>query len=183
MHLVCPHCHHPIELVAVTDAEVVCPSCESSVQVVAPATTLGTDHADGARQIGRFTVLQLLGQGAFGAEAARSATIAREALAIAAECQQAAGGDWDRWQRQTAAYREELRRRVEMVREIEGVLQQPPELREQLLEGMSGFPLVEVASREYLPYLYDSTWIEAFRRERAVVAADPGASLDDEAES
>jgi formylglycine-generating enzyme required for sulfatase activity/tRNA A-37 threonylcarbamoyl transferase component Bud32 len=66
MHLVCPHCHHPIELVAPAAAEVICPSCGSSVQIAGAGTTLGTDHAEGTRQIGRYTILQLVGQGAFG---------------------------------------------------------------------------------------------------------------------
>jgi formylglycine-generating enzyme required for sulfatase activity/tRNA A-37 threonylcarbamoyl transferase component Bud32 len=66
MQLVCPHCHHPIELVAPSAAEVICPSCGSSVQIAGADTTLGTDHAEGTRQIGRYTILQLVGQGAFG---------------------------------------------------------------------------------------------------------------------
>jgi WD40 repeat protein/tRNA A-37 threonylcarbamoyl transferase component Bud32 len=67
MHLVCPHCHHPIELVTAEAPEVVCPSCGSSVQLANAGTTLGTDHGERTYQIGRFTVLQLVGQGAFGA--------------------------------------------------------------------------------------------------------------------
>jgi formylglycine-generating enzyme required for sulfatase activity/tetratricopeptide (TPR) repeat protein/ribosomal protein S27E len=66
MHLVCPHCHHPIELVGTPAKEVVCPSCGSSVQLTEAGSTSGADLPNGIRQIGRFTLLQLVGQGAFG---------------------------------------------------------------------------------------------------------------------
>jgi WD40 repeat protein len=66
MHLVCPHCHHPIELLNAPAAEVVCPSCGSSVRVAPEGSTTGTELGNGARQFGRFTLLQVVGQGAFG---------------------------------------------------------------------------------------------------------------------
>jgi WD40 repeat protein len=67
MHLVCPHCHHPIELLAAPAAEIVCPACGSSIQLAAEGSTTGAELTSGSRQFGRFTLLQLVGQGAFGA--------------------------------------------------------------------------------------------------------------------
>jgi hypothetical protein len=106
------------------------------------------------------------------AEAARSSAIARDAAALEEECQQAAGGDWDRWLRQTAPYRDELRRRVESLKDLDGASRREAELREQPLEGKSGFPLVELGPHEYLPYLYDPGRLDGFVKDRPVVAAD-----------
>jgi WD40 repeat protein/tRNA A-37 threonylcarbamoyl transferase component Bud32 len=66
MHLVCPHCHHPIELVEQPAGEVICPSCGSSVRLAVGGSTSFEELPDGMRQVGRFTLLQLVGQGAFG---------------------------------------------------------------------------------------------------------------------
>jgi hypothetical protein len=65
MHLVCPHCRHPIEVVSPPPEEVVCPSCGSSVRVAAAGSTASADTAAG-RRVGRFTLLRAVGQGAFG---------------------------------------------------------------------------------------------------------------------
>ena len=46
MHLVCPHCHHPIELVTEPTAEVVCPSCGSSIQLAGGDTLASTDFGN-----------------------------------------------------------------------------------------------------------------------------------------
>jgi serine/threonine-protein kinase len=62
MHLLCPHCHNPIELVHLDPrAEVACPSCGSSFNLVANSTT-----APAVEKLGRFELLETLGQGAFG---------------------------------------------------------------------------------------------------------------------
>jgi WD40 repeat protein/tRNA A-37 threonylcarbamoyl transferase component Bud32 len=66
MHLVCPHCHHPIELVTKPASEVVCPSCGSSIQLAAGDTLASTDLGNRQQKIGRFTVIRTVGQGAFG---------------------------------------------------------------------------------------------------------------------
>lgn len=60
MHLQCPHCHNPIELVdAAALAEVICPSCGSSIQLSGPDST--TDLTGGAEvlRIGPFELRQL----------------------------------------------------------------------------------------------------------------------------
>jgi hypothetical protein len=106
------------------------------------------------------------------AVAARAGVIRRDAAAIESECRRAAGGDWDKWQRDTAHYRLCLRKMVEALKDLDG--NRPPyaECRQQPLEGRDGFPLFETGPREYLSYLYEPTRVEAFRRGRAVVAAD-----------
>jgi WD40 repeat protein len=66
MHIVCPHCRNPIELVetAVLD-EIFCPSCGSSFRLERQATT-SFNPADGRRDLGGFQLLDVVGTGAFG---------------------------------------------------------------------------------------------------------------------
>src|SRR5262249_54449622 len=62
MHLQCPHCHSPIELIDLHGREVVCPSCGSSFDVQPTSTTDWRPH----RKLGKFEILHELGIGAFG---------------------------------------------------------------------------------------------------------------------
>jgi WD40 repeat protein/tRNA A-37 threonylcarbamoyl transferase component Bud32 len=65
MHLVCPHCHNPIEVVRLTPREeIACPSCGSSFHLDGESTT-GWVRQPGQR-FGRFELLGVVGQGAFG---------------------------------------------------------------------------------------------------------------------
>src|SRR5262245_5341696 len=65
MHLQCPHCHNPIEVVEDGPKEVVCPSCGSSIQLdPGPTTTYLPDKAP--RRLGKFEFLEKLGVGAYG---------------------------------------------------------------------------------------------------------------------
>ena len=61
----CPHCGTPVQLVSKENHEVSCGSCGSAVQIQVPDT-----RADEAlaipKQISRFNIKRLLGQGAFG---------------------------------------------------------------------------------------------------------------------
>ena len=62
MHLDCPHCHNPIEVVEEPQpAEVVCPSCGSSFELE-PATRTGPVE----RKLDRFVIVDTVGLGAFG---------------------------------------------------------------------------------------------------------------------
>src|SRR5262245_31802547 len=65
MHIICPHCHNPIEVLdpAAPD-EVLCPSCGSSFRLAGGATSAW--EPDGRRNLGRFELLEPLGTGAFG---------------------------------------------------------------------------------------------------------------------
>src|SRR5262249_34261454 len=65
MHILCPHCHNPIEVVKISAREeIACPSCGSSFRLETDTTT---DPANGVHQkLGRFELLGVLGHGAFG---------------------------------------------------------------------------------------------------------------------
>jgi hypothetical protein len=65
MHILCPHCRNPIELVRLTPhEEIACPSCGSSFRLEADSTSASTLHV--GQKLGRFELLGTLGQGAFG---------------------------------------------------------------------------------------------------------------------
>jgi len=65
MHIICPHCHNPIEVVQITPREeIACPSCGSSFRLETGATT-GSENSAG-QKLGKFTLIETLGQGAFG---------------------------------------------------------------------------------------------------------------------
>ncbi|MEX0677033.1 MAG: protein kinase [Pirellulales bacterium] len=66
MHIHCPHCHKPVEIVDDVDfVDVTCPSCGSSFNLLADASTVsrGADHVE---QIAHFELLEAVGVGAFG---------------------------------------------------------------------------------------------------------------------
>src|SRR5262245_656985 len=65
MHILCPHCHNPIEVVKISaNEEIACPSCGSSFRLETDTTT---DPEHGAPQtLGRFELLDVVGRGAFG---------------------------------------------------------------------------------------------------------------------
>src|SRR5262249_38764750 len=60
----CPHCHNPIHLSDAPGEEVLCPGCGGSFRV---REARFTDTASGSRPLGRFQLLERVGQGAFGA--------------------------------------------------------------------------------------------------------------------
>jgi hypothetical protein len=101
------------------------------------------------------------------AEEARAKIIHRDADAIRGQCKRAADGNWERWQRDTEPYRADLRAKLDMLK-TPGLAPAPWR---EALEGRHGFPLFEVAPRDYLKYLYEPESLDGFRRDRAVVAA------------
>jgi WD40 repeat protein/tRNA A-37 threonylcarbamoyl transferase component Bud32 len=63
MELHCPHCLNPVTLVdSETNAEIICPACGSTFRLEDVSTTAWTP----AQQFGKFEVIELVGQGAFG---------------------------------------------------------------------------------------------------------------------
>jgi WD40 repeat protein len=65
MHLLCPHCKNPIELVKLDPrAEITCTSCGSSFRIDEGSTTGWIDNS--AKSIGRFSVIETVGHGGFG---------------------------------------------------------------------------------------------------------------------
>jgi hypothetical protein len=101
---------------------------------------------------------------------ARTAAIRRDAAAIEAQCRKAAGDDWDKWQKDTEPYRAALKARVGQLRALPQPADDEVESQYEALAGRDNFPLFEVGARFYLPYLFDPSVIEPFRRERPVVA-------------
>ena len=97
------------------------------------------------------------------AREARSAVLRADAEAIEAECRHAAGGDWDRWQQDTAPYRAALKARI-------AGLQRLPTSGCVPLPGLLDFPLVESRPAEVLSYLYDPATLDGFRHNRQVLA-------------
>jgi len=65
MHVRCPHCKNPIELVdAALAPEIVCAGCGSSFRLEEMSTTVWDEFT--GKRFGKFEVLGTLGHGAFG---------------------------------------------------------------------------------------------------------------------
>jgi WD40 repeat protein/tRNA A-37 threonylcarbamoyl transferase component Bud32/tetratricopeptide (TPR) repeat protein len=65
MHILCPHCHNAIELNQFAPhEEITCPSCGSGFHLEYGSTAAATPHT--GQKLGRFEVIDTLGQGAFG---------------------------------------------------------------------------------------------------------------------
>jgi tetratricopeptide (TPR) repeat protein/tRNA A-37 threonylcarbamoyl transferase component Bud32 len=65
MHLICPHCRNPVEVVTTPrDAEVLCPSCGSTFRLE-PEATQSWRSLKG-KNLGRFELIASVGTGAFG---------------------------------------------------------------------------------------------------------------------
>ncbi len=65
MHVRCPHCHNPIELVSEARLDdIACPSCGSAFNLVGTETT--ESYRPGTQMLGHFEVIQQLGIGHFG---------------------------------------------------------------------------------------------------------------------
>jgi hypothetical protein len=60
----CPHCHNPLQLAGSRTDEMLCLSCGSSFRVQDSTATSTTSQM---RQLGKFRLLERVGQGAFGA--------------------------------------------------------------------------------------------------------------------
>src|SRR5262245_7944412 len=66
MHLICPHCQNPIELVTLTaSGEVLCAACGSTFRVEAD-TTVDWNGTSRGGNLGRFELRSVVGTGAFG---------------------------------------------------------------------------------------------------------------------
>jgi tRNA A-37 threonylcarbamoyl transferase component Bud32 len=65
MHILCPHCRNPIEVVKLNPhEEIACPSCGSSFRLETESTTDWQNQS--GRKLGKYEVLDTVGQGAFG---------------------------------------------------------------------------------------------------------------------
>src|SRR5437762_2662315 len=64
MHIHCPHCRNPIEVVPTSPREEIsCPSCGSNFCLESQSTVVTPQQT---QRYGRFTLLEAAGQGAFG---------------------------------------------------------------------------------------------------------------------
>jgi hypothetical protein len=65
MHVLCPHCHNPIEIVKLTPREeVACPACGSTFRLEVGAST-GSQSLAGWK-VGRFDMIETVGHAGFG---------------------------------------------------------------------------------------------------------------------
>ena len=65
MHILCPHCRNPIEVVKLNPhEEIACPSCGSSFRVESDSTT--DWRGKGGQKLGKYVLLGTLSQGACG---------------------------------------------------------------------------------------------------------------------
>jgi tRNA A-37 threonylcarbamoyl transferase component Bud32/tetratricopeptide (TPR) repeat protein len=65
MHILCPHCRNPIEVVTlVPHQEITCPACGSSFHLETDSTT--THQSAAGQKLGKFELMDTVGQGAFG---------------------------------------------------------------------------------------------------------------------
>src|SRR5229473_632167 len=65
MHILCPHCRNPIEIVRLSPREeIVCPSCGSSFRLESGSTATWERMA--GQKLGKYELLDTVGQGAFG---------------------------------------------------------------------------------------------------------------------
>jgi hypothetical protein len=101
---------------------------------------------------------------------ARHKIIHRDADAIRGECQRAAGGDWDRWQRETEPYRAALKARLDTLKTFDPPPTKSYDCRYEPLAPKDDFPLVEVSPRDFLSYLVKPDAFDAFRKDRPVQA-------------
>jgi serine/threonine protein kinase/tetratricopeptide (TPR) repeat protein len=67
MHVRCPHCRNPIEIVEDSSlSDVACPSCGSTFSLLGDDATV-TYRGDGERILGHFQLIERIGLGAYGA--------------------------------------------------------------------------------------------------------------------
>ena len=65
MHILCPHCQNPIEVVTLKSREeIICQSCGSSFRLDSGSTT-GYERTAG-QKFGKFELIEVVGSGAFG---------------------------------------------------------------------------------------------------------------------
>jgi hypothetical protein len=101
---------------------------------------------------------------------ARDRVMRRDADALRAECQRAAGGDWDKWQNDTEPYRAALKARLDALKAFDPPPAKWYDCRYEPLAPIDDFPLVEVSPREFLSYLVAPAAFDAFRKDRPVLA-------------
>jgi hypothetical protein len=98
----------------------------------------------------------------------RSATMARLAERLIAECRRAAGDDWDKWQRQLQPFRDQLKA---LVKKAESQVpaaapnQRPPDA---LLEAPGRVPLFEVDPKWQVRYLIEPESLKTWQSEDPV---------------
>ncbi len=104
------------------------------------------------------------------ARQARAAAIRETMETIRAECQRQAGGDWGRWSHQLESLRANLTERIHAAKPYNPKATGYFEARSSVLEGKDAFPLVESAPDQYLLHVVEPSCLDAFRKERPVVA-------------
>jgi hypothetical protein len=102
----------------------------------------------------------------------RAESMRRTAAAITAECEQAAGGDWEKWQQDTAGYRAQLGDRVAALTDVSRAATWKNSPMNEVLASLDDFPLFEIDAKKLINHLFEDDALDQFRCERPVVAAD-----------
>jgi SGNH hydrolase-like domain, acetyltransferase AlgX len=98
------------------------------------------------------------------AREARRTRVRRDAYAFLSECERAAGGDWKKWEAETARYRAPLKARLDAIKRV-GIASQEAMVARDL-------PIFEGNPRMNLAHVVDPDDWNDFRKTRAVVAAN-----------
>jgi WD40 repeat protein len=135
MHIVCPHCHNPMEAPTLPCEEVACPACGSSFRLERGSTT-GEAPAAG-RKVGRFEVLAVVGEGAFGTVyKARDPSLDRTVAVKVPRAGRLAGADLDRFFREARSVAQLRHPSIVSVHEV-GQEDGVPHLVSDFVEGVT----------------------------------------------
>jgi serine/threonine-protein kinase len=142
IHIRCPHCHNPIQLIDDWPEEVLCPGCGSSFRVREARQTTTTVPM---RPLGKFQLLERVGVGAFGAVwRARDVELQRiVALKIPHASSLTSEADLERFHREARAAAQLRHPGIVTVHEVQ-TLEGLPTIVSDFIEGVPLRDLLEV---------------------------------------
>ncbi|MBI4890196.1 MAG: hypothetical protein HY821_06185 [Acidobacteria bacterium] len=105
------------------------------------------------------------------APSSRAVAIRESLAAIEAECQRAAGGDWQKWNDALSPFREEMLRRIKALRPYNPAATGSFESRSAVLESLSDPPLFEADPQNYLVHILDGANLREWLPSRTAILA------------
>jgi len=172
VHLQCPHCGNPIQLVEPAQAEVTCRICGSTVHIES-GRPAAPPAVPARRFVGRFEILETLGRGGFGiVYRARDQELARDvALKIPRLGYFASDADEERFLREARSAARLRHPRIVPVYEV-GRADDLPYIISALIEGQTLADLIasrQVAFRDAAQWMADiAEAIDCAHRERVI---------------